>query len=82
MPMLFVRCRNVVSFFGLGIFLTLSACTEEPPQPTESIRAIKTVTVAERASGIPRKFPTCAGTLKIAEHLATLPSDELLREKR
>ena len=47
---------RLVSLFCLGLVLTLGACTEEPPQPTERIRAIKTVTVAERASGIPRKF--------------------------
>ena len=55
--MFFAQCRNLVSFSVLVVFLTLSACAEEPPQPTERIRAIKTVTVADRAPGIPRKFP-------------------------
>lgn len=55
--MFFVRRRNLVSFFSLGVFLILTACAEEPPQPIERIRAIKTVTVVDRTPGIPRKFP-------------------------
>ncbi len=61
--MLFARCRNVVSFFGLGIFLTLAACAQEMPQPIERIRAIKTITVADQALGIPRKFPGVVGAV-------------------
>jgi multidrug efflux pump subunit AcrA (membrane-fusion protein) len=38
------------------MFLALSACREAPPPPVERIRAIKTVTVEERASGKIRKF--------------------------
>ena len=34
-----------------------ASCAKEQPQPTERIRAIKTITVAESASGTPRKFP-------------------------
>lgn len=36
--------------------LTLGACEEEPPKPVEQIRAIKTITVTEPASGQARKF--------------------------
>jgi len=32
-------------------------------------------------NAVGQHFSTCTGTLKIAELLATLPSDELLREK-
>lgn len=35
----------------------LTACEEEPPEVFEPIRAIKTVTISERASGQFRKFP-------------------------
>ena len=47
----------------LGIFAVvpliffLSACKEKLPPPVERIRAIKTITVTERASGKLRKFP-------------------------
>ena len=36
--------------------LDLAACGEEPPPPTETVRAIRTVTVAEPASGKSRRF--------------------------
>jgi len=35
----------------------LTACEEEPPEVLEQVRAIKTTTVSERASGQLRKFP-------------------------
>lgn len=35
----------------------LTACEEEPPPPPERIRAVKTIVVAERASGNSRQFP-------------------------
>ena len=37
--------------------LLLTACEEEPPEVVEQIRAIKTVTVADRSSGQMRRFP-------------------------
>jgi RND family efflux transporter MFP subunit len=40
----------------LLILFGLSACGEEPPPPVERIRAIKTITVSEQASGKIRKF--------------------------
>ncbi len=37
--------------------LALAACEQEPPEVVERIRAIKTITVAERGSGQVRRFP-------------------------
>lgn len=42
--------------FGLPLLLTISACREAPPPPPERIRAIKTITVSEQASGKMRQF--------------------------
>lgn len=39
------------------VLLALAGCEEAPPQVAEPVRAIKTVTVAERASGQLRRFP-------------------------
>ena len=39
------------------VAIALSACGEEPPEVVEKIRAIKTVTVAERGSGQLNRFP-------------------------
>jgi RND family efflux transporter MFP subunit len=41
---------------GLPLLLTISACREAPPPPPERIRAIKTITVSEQASGKMRQF--------------------------
>jgi RND family efflux transporter MFP subunit len=41
---------------ALLIIFVLSACREEPPAPVERIRAIKTITVSDQASGKIRKF--------------------------
>ena len=50
-------CIPIVSaFLMLLILFGLSACREEPPPPVERIRAIKTITVSEQASGKIRKF--------------------------
>ncbi|MBT3256892.1 MAG: efflux RND transporter periplasmic adaptor subunit [Deltaproteobacteria bacterium] len=43
-------------FFGISFLLLMSACREEVPKPIERIRAIKTITVAEKSSGPVRKF--------------------------
>ncbi len=49
------------AFFAvsIAIFLsfTLSACKEDVPQPVEHIRAIKAITVTDRAFGLSRQFP-------------------------
>jgi RND family efflux transporter MFP subunit len=42
--------------FGLPLLLAISACREAPPPPVERIRAIKTITVSEQASGKLRQF--------------------------
>jgi len=40
----------------MSIFFTMTACREEPPPPPKPIRAIKTITVSEQASGRVRDF--------------------------
>ena len=42
--------------FGISLLFLMSACREEVPKPTERIRAIKTITIAEKTSGPVRKF--------------------------
>jgi RND family efflux transporter MFP subunit len=46
----------VHAFLGMSILFTISACREAPPPPPERIRAIKTITVSEQASGKIREF--------------------------
>lgn len=41
----------------VALTVALSACGKEPPPPPERIRAVKTIVVAERASGQNRQFP-------------------------
>jgi RND family efflux transporter MFP subunit len=54
--------QNRTAIISLQAFLTMfilfssSACRQEPPPPVERIRAIKTITVTEQASGKIRKF--------------------------
>jgi len=43
-------------FFGIAFLFLMSACHEEVQKPTERIRAIKTITIAEKTSGPVRKF--------------------------
>ncbi len=50
------KIRLYKVFVGLSLLFVLWACQEEAPQPVERIRAIKTYTVKERASGRIRKF--------------------------
>lgn len=40
----------------IALLLPLAACEEDAPPPVETVRAIKTMTVADRASGTVRKF--------------------------
>jgi RND family efflux transporter MFP subunit len=44
------------AFLGMSILFTMAACREEPPPVPERIRAIKTITVSEQASGKLRDF--------------------------
>ena len=51
--------RSYPRLMALGLIpllLFLAACEEDAPPPVETVRAIKTVTVADRASGTVRKF--------------------------
>jgi hypothetical protein len=50
-------CKLFVhAFLGMFILFSTAACREEPPPPPKPIRAIKTITVAEQASGKMRQF--------------------------
>ena len=46
----------VHAFLGMSILFSITACREAPPPPVERIRAIKTITVSEQASGKIRQF--------------------------
>ena len=46
----------VHAFLGMFILFSTAACREEPPPSPKPIRAIKTITVAEQASGKMRQF--------------------------
>jgi len=46
----------VLMLLGSLFLLVISACREEPPPPPKPIRAIKTITVSEQASGRIREF--------------------------
>jgi RND family efflux transporter MFP subunit len=51
-------CKPFLGIFAMvPLIFSLSACKEKVPPPVERIRAIKTITVTERASGRLRKFP-------------------------
>lgn len=55
--MMSLSSRGYVNLLVLLSFLfAFIACREEPPPPVERIRAIKTITVTERASGRARRF--------------------------
>ena len=49
--------KFLYALFMLFMYLVLFGCKEEAPPPVERIRAIKTIVVTERASGINRTFP-------------------------
>ncbi|MGD9078360.1 MAG: efflux RND transporter periplasmic adaptor subunit [Desulfobacterales bacterium] len=50
-------CKSLLSaILGASLLATVSACREAPPPPPERIRAIKTITVSEQASGRIRDF--------------------------
>jgi len=46
----------VHAFLGMSVLFSMVACREAPPPPVERIRAIKTITVSEQASGKIRQF--------------------------
>ena len=46
----------VHAFLGMFILFSMAACREAPPPSPKPIRAIKTITVAEQASGKMRQF--------------------------
>ena len=55
----------IVSLFSaLSVLFSVAACREAPPPPVERIRAIKTITVSEHASGRSRQF---SGVLEAAD---------------
>jgi RND family efflux transporter MFP subunit len=55
--MLFSTAKASINLLAAIVALIfLSACRQEPPPPVESVRAIKTITVSEIASGRIRKF--------------------------
>ena len=47
---------HLLIFSSIVLLVAVNACREAPPPPVERIRAIKTVTVKEQASGKIRKF--------------------------
>ena len=50
-------CKPFVhAFLGMFILFSIAACREEPPPPPKPIRAIKTITVSEQATGRLRDF--------------------------
>jgi len=64
---MFIHCNQLRSGLLLVLLPALivtTACKKEPPPPTEKIRAIKTITVSERASGAIRKF---SGAIEAAD---------------
>ena len=51
------RSEQLIRVLSLGVIFPLfSACSEPPPPPVETIRAIRSVTVSEPASGKMRRF--------------------------
>lgn len=51
-----IRARLAGLILAPVLVIGLAACDDEPPDVVERIRAIKTITVAERASGQVRRF--------------------------
>jgi len=53
-----MRCRNLpFGLMALLFALFLGACEEDTPETVERVRAIKTITVADRGAGQLRRFP-------------------------
>ena len=51
------RSEQLIRVLSLGVIFPLfSACSEPPPPPVETIRAIRSITVSEPASGKMRRF--------------------------
>ena len=48
--------RYLSAFIAMLVLIFSFACRQEPPPPVEAVRAIKTITVSEIASGRIRKF--------------------------
>ena len=58
-------CKGYLNLLWVTLVIFfLSACGQEPPPPVEAIRAIKTITVTEIASGRIRKF---SGVIEAAD---------------
>ena len=55
---MYLEFKSICSgiFLGISFLFFMPACSQETPKPTERIRAIKTITVAEKTSGPLRKF--------------------------
>ncbi len=52
----YFRKPVILMIFGLALLLAIAACRQEPPPLPERIRAIKTITVSEHATGRLRTF--------------------------
>lgn len=59
-----IKTRKILFFTLLAVLIGTMACKKEAPPPVEKIRAIKTITVSERASGAIRKF---SGSIEAAD---------------
>ena len=85
------RCRLRLGSVTAALFAVgaLAACEEEPPEVFQQVRAIKTITISERASGQLRKFPgvveavdTSALSFEVAGNVKELKVDVGDRFKR
>ena len=85
------RCRLRLGSVTAALLAVgaLAACEEEPPEVFQQVRAIKTITISERASGQLRKFPgvveavdTSALSFEVAGNVKELKVDVGDRFKR